>query len=993
MQFAFAQERTVTGVVTDGAGPVPGVNVLIKGTKTGVQTNFDGVYSLKAKTGDVLVFTFVGMPEVTKTVGASNTLNVKMQEGVTLNEVIVQTNLGYYSKDSRKLSSSVSTVSADEISKQSPVLTIQNALQGQAAGVQVTAANGKPGAAAFVTIRGSVSITGGSAQAVYVVDGAFVSGTEASALAPNDIESVNILKDGASAAIYGIRGGNGVVVITTKKGKNAKAKFSFNSSTGFTEKLADPYTMMNADQKIKYEAALGQGSTITSTPAQLALLRSYDHNWQDDLLKKGFVQNNNLSYSGGTEQFTNFMSIGYTVDTGIIENQNGFDRITARYNSEYKANESVKIGFNVGGSYEKFADSRDRYNAQNPFYAMYVYNPYEPFYARNATGGIITDVAGKPLLNTGVLAGFPIHEAIITNTDQRRFFRLYGRPYVELGIVKDLKFKTQINMNYERQQRETFTKPNSFLDLIVGDPAARGQKGDSGWDSLEYQFTNSLNYKYSINNKHNFDSTLLYEYYKNNFRSYALSRKGYVNGDLPTAGTAVVGVPSTTRTENANYSFFGNIDYDFNSKYLISIYARKDGSSVLGTANKFAFAKGASIGWNVTSESFMSNVKWLNNLKLRASYGELLSPNGIGSYSAQNIFSTTPYGGGIGTILTGNNVGNNTLQFETAVKYEIGLEAALFKNWLSFSSSVFKDTRNGFVYGDNTTVGTAFSTLINAGDWTAKGAELELKAFAIKNDNTNLSFYVNAAVFDREINTLNRPGDPKNQLLRGLTVNKVGGQPDDFFLVPYAGVNATNGRAMYRKLDGTLTDVYSAGDRVVTGKTPYAKYEGGFGMKFDYKGFDLSTDFVFKEGNYIYNNMWQDANADGGAGDANQTVGAADFWTLTNTTSSRPSPQQKSGIVSYVTSDRWLEDASYIRLRNVNIGYKFTKKVFPNFPIDELRVYTSMQNLFTWTKFNGDPEVGIGSNESQTTLLVPGQYNGYSYPTVKTFIFGVSINL
>lgn len=547
-------------------------------------------------------------------------------------------------------------------------------------------------------------------------------------------------------------------------------------------------------------------------------------------------------------------------------------------------------------------------------------------------------------------------------------------------------------MNYERYQRETFTKPLSFLDLIVGDPAARGQKTDNGWDSLEYQFTNSLNYKYSINNKHNFDATVLYEYYKSNFRSYSLTRKGYVNGDLPTAGTAVVGVPNTGRTENATASVFGNIDYDFDNKYLVSVYGRQDGSSVLGTENKYAFAKGASLGWNITQESFMSNVKWLNNLKLRASYGELNSTNGIGSYSAQNIFSTTPYGGGIGTILTGNNVGNNSLQFETAVKYEIGIEAALFKNWVTFSSSVFKDTRNGFIYSDNTTVGTGFSTLINAGDWTSKGAELELKAFAIKNDNTILSFYVNAAVFDREINTLNRPGDPNNQLLRGLTVNKVGRQPDDYFLVPYAGVNATNGRAMYKKLDGTLTDVYSAGDRAFTGKTPYAKYEGGFGMQFSYKGFDLSTDFVFKEGNYVYNYMWQNMNADGASPNRNQAVNAADFWTLTNTTASRPAPQQKSGINSNLESDRYLEDASYIRLRNVNVGYKFTKKAFPNFPVDEIRVYTQIQNLLTWTKFNGDPEVGIGSAETQSPLI-PGQYALYSYPTVKTFIFGVSINL
>jgi TonB-linked SusC/RagA family outer membrane protein len=993
MQFSFAQEKTVSGVVSDSSGPVPGVNVVVKGTKSGVQTNMEGRYSIKAKTGDNLVFTFVGMPETTKRVGATNTINVVMQSGESLSEVVVKTNFGYFSKDSRKLSSSVSTVSADEITSQSPTLTVQNALQGLAAGVQVTGANGKPGAAAFVTVRGAVSITGGSAEAIYVVDGAFVSGTEASALSANDIESVSVLKDGASAAIYGVRGGNGVVVITTKKGKNAKAKYSFNNSIGFSQKIADPFDMMNADEKIKYEGLIGAGGSIGKTPAEVALLRSYDHNWQDDLLRKGFIQNNNFSYSGGSEQFTNYMSVGYTEDTGIIDNLKGFNRITARYNSEYKASESVKFGFNIGGSYEKFNDSRDRNNVQSPIRAMYDYNPYEPFYARDAAGNIINDVLGNPTFNTNLAAGFPIQEAIINNTEQRRFFRLYGRPYVEIGIVKDLKFKTQMNMNYERYQRESFTKPFSFLDLIVGDPAARGQKTDNGWDSLDYQLTNSLNYKYSINNKHNFESTVLYEYFKTNFRSHTLTRKGYVNGDLPTAGTAVVGVPSTGRSENATVSVFGNIDYDFDGKYLVSLYGRRDGASVLGANNKYEFAKGASVGWNITRESFMSDVKWLNNLKLRASYGELNSTAGTTNYGAQNLFGTTPYGGNIGTILAGNRVGNNNLKFEKALKSEIGIEAALFNNWLTMSSSVFQDIRKDFIYGDLTTVGTAFSTDINAGDWTSKGAELELKAFAIKNGKTTLSFYVNAAVFDRKINALNRPGDPNNQLSRGLTWNKVGRAPDDYFLVPYAGVDPTNGHALYTKLDGTKTDVYSAGDRVFTGKTPYAKYEGGFGMQFTYKGFDMSTDFVFKQGNYTYNYMWSNMNADGNAPTRNQAVNALDYWTPTNTTASRPVPRQLSGINSNVESDRYLEDASYIRFRNLNIGYKFTKKAYNGLPVDEIRIYTQMQNLFTWTKFNGDPEVGIGSAESQTNLLVPGQFALYSYPTVQSFLFGLSINL
>ena len=993
LQFSYAQEKTISGVVSDDSGPLPGANVVIKGSAKGVQTDIDGKYAISAKTGDVLVYSFVGASDVTKVVGSANTINAKLQTGVSLSEVVV-TNLGYLSKDSRKLSSSVSTVSNEELTRQSPTITVVNALQGQAAGVQVTSANGKPGANAYVTIRGAVSITGGSAQATYVVDGAFVSGTEASALAASDIESVNVLKDGAAAAIYGVRGANGVVVITTKRGKNAKAKFTFNSSAGFSQKIADPFTMMNTAEKIRYESVLGQGGSVGVTPAQLALLNSYDHNWQDDLLKNAFLLNNNFSVSGGGEQFTNYLSVGYTEDTGIIQDLNGFKRTTARYNSDYKANDTVTFGFNIGGSYEVFNEARDRNNAQNPFRAMYDYNPYEPYYARDAQGNIVKDASGNPKFNENLAQGFPIAEAIVNNTEQQRFFRLYGRPYMAIKVVKNLDFKTQMNMNYERYQRESFTKPNSYLDLIVGDPAARGSKTDNGWDNLDYQWTNSLNYKYSIKEKHNFEAIALYEYYKSNFRSYSLTRKGYVNGDLPTAGTAVVGVPSTSRIENATISLFGNIDYDYDGKYLVSLYGRRDGSSVLGKNNKYEFAKGASVGWNVTKEGFMKDVTWLNNLKLRASYGELNSTGGIGSYSAQNLFSTTPYGGNIGTVLTGSTVGNDDLKFEKAIKNEVGLEAAFLKNRLSFSTSYFSDTRKDFIYQDNTTVGTAFGAPINAGDWTAKGWELELKGIVISNKNTNLSVYFNGAIIDRKVNLLNRPNDPNNQLLRGLTVNKVGYQPDEFYLVPYKGVDAATGLATYIKLDGTTTSVYTENDRVLTGKTPYAKHEGGFGLQFSHKGFDISTDFVFKEGNYVYNYMWQNMNADGAAPTRNQAVDAFDYWTTLNTDATRPAPRQISGVNSNVTSDRFLEDASYIRLRNLNIGYTFNKKNFPSFPIQDVRVFAQMQNLLTWTKFNGDPEVGIGSGETASFAnAIPGQYALYSYPSVQSFLFGVSINL
>ena len=993
MQFSFAQEKTVSGTITEGGLPLPGVNVVVKGTTRGTQTDFDGKYAIKAKVGEVLEYTYISMKTQTITVGASNTVNVVMAADATqLGEVVLTADYGYFKRDLDKMSAGVSTISSEEISRQSQVLNITNSLQGKAAGVQVTAQNGKPGQGAFVSVRGAVSITGSSAGAVYVVDGAFVSSSEASAIAPGDVENVTVLKDAVSAGIYGVRGGNGVVVITTKRGKNSKAKFEYNNSFGWGEKVDDNFTMMNAEQKIRYEREdMGAGPTINDTPEQLALKLSYDNNWQDTLLRKGFIQTNNFSYRGGNENLTNYFSLGYSRNEGIIKNLDGYQRITGRYNSDYQASKIFKVGFNVGGSYEIFNEPRDRNNVQNPFRAMYDYNPYETVYARDpATGAVLFDNQGAPVWNIPI-AGFPIAEAIINNPEQQRFFRIYGRPYAQLNLSKNLVLTTKINLNYERRQREYFNKPNSILDQIVGDPQARGSKTDSGWDSFEYQWTNLLNYTFSLKEAHNFNVTGMYEYYKNNFRSYTLTRKGFVNGDLPTQGTAVIGVPSTSRTENSTISYFGQLDYDYKGKYLLSGVFRRDGSSLLGVNDKWSNAKGGSAGWVLTKD-FLKDNKYVNFLKLRASYGELNSTNGIGSYTAQSTFGTTPYAGVSATTFASGAVGNPDLKFEKAIKQDYGFEARLFNNRVNLTSSYFNDLRKDFIYGDYFPF-TTWTSIINAGDWVSKGVELEVRGSVIKNDNSTLTLYFNGAQYDRKINKLARPNNPEDQIQRGLTVNQVGFSPDTYFLTRYAGVDPTNGHALYYKLDGTVTDVYSDDDNVLLeGKTPYAKYEGGFGMEYNYKGFSVAADFSFKQGNYVYNYMWFNMNADGAAPSRNQAVDMFDYWTPTNTTASNPAPRQITGINSNQVSDRFLQDASYIRFRSLNFGYTFDKKMLGDLPIDSVRLFSQIQNLGLWTKYKGDPEVGIGSGESQTGGAIPGQFALYSYPNLRTFVFGLNVN-
>ena len=311
MQLSFAQGKTVSGVVTDASGALPFVNVVVKGTNNGVQTDLDGKYSITAKPGDVLVFSFVGMSDFTAVVGNSSTINAKMADGVLLDDVVITTDLGYFKKAANTITSGISVVSGEELTRQAPNVSVENALQGKAAGVQVTSLNGQPGQRAYVSVRGAVGITAGNANAVYVVDGAFVSAGEFTALAASDVENVTVLKDGAAAAIYGVKGGNGVVVVTTKKGSaTGKTKFQVSNSFGFTNRIEDPYRMMNAEEKIRYENELGEGPAFGVSPAEKALLLSYDHDWKQDLLREGYLQNFDFSVSGGTEKMTNYLSVG-----------------------------------------------------------------------------------------------------------------------------------------------------------------------------------------------------------------------------------------------------------------------------------------------------------------------------------------------------------------------------------------------------------------------------------------------------------------------------------------------------------------------------------------------------------------------------------------------------------------------------------------------------------------------------------------------------------
>ncbi len=990
MQFSFAQEKTITGSVTDASGnAVAGANIQVQGGARKTQTGFDGKYSIKANTGDVLVISFVGMQELRRTVGAASSINVKMSSGEKLTEIVI-TNFGVFKKDANKVTAAVSVVSGEEFAKQAPSLNPLNGLQGRAAGVQVTASNGQPGSLGLVTIRGAVSIgapTAGvananNASALYVVDGAYMREEEFRAISNSDIENMTVLKDGASAAVYGVRGGNGVIVVSTKKGSNSKPKFELSSSYGEAKFLKDPVKLMSGTQKLEYERQLNDGPGSTATAAELGVLRATENNWNNDLFRTANIQNISFSVRGGTDKVSNYFSIGMLRNTGNLTNIVGYKRLTGTYNSEYKATDKLTIGFNVRGAYDRNTLPRDRYNSQNPVFGSYQYNGYETIYERDALGNNVIGANGLPNFNF-TTQGFNSYEGVLKNTEEERFFNGYLRPYITYKIAKGLELNSQLSLNYERRQRETFLQPGSILDGYVGNPSSPGSKTDNGHDRLETQVNNRLNYKFNVAENNHFDVFAIQEFQAANFRAYNNTRTGFV-GVYETAGTTPTAAGSA-RTEATQYGYLGGFDYDFKNKYLLQATYRRDYSSLLGKTERFKDARGGSIGWVVSNENFFAN-KVVNFLKLRASYGELNNTLGVNRYANIANFGTTNYAGAIATTFLGQNAGSPEIGFEQAEKIDYGIDVKLFNSRLLLTSSYFKNVNKDFIF-NGFAPNNSLSTLVNAGRYTVTGYELELKATAIKNTNTNLSFYANAASINRRINSLYDGAD----LFRGaFNILREGELPDAFYLVKYAGVDKANGDALYYDLTGATTNVYLASNRQISDKSPYAKYEGGFGMEFEYKGFELGTDFTFKNGNYIYNLRYSDLVSDGGNILANQAVDAFDYWTPTNTNASLPAPFQKNGIDSNQTSDRFLEDGSYVRFRNLNLGYSFKRSTFKNMPLEKVRLYTQIQNLYTWSKFKGDPEVGIGNLEG--TSVIPGAFQGYTYPNVKTIIFGLTIN-
>ncbi|MDP2685824.1 MAG: SusC/RagA family TonB-linked outer membrane protein [Aequorivita sp.] len=1014
VQLTFAQQKTITGTVTDDTGlPLPGANVIIKGTSSGTQTDFDGNFTISANVGQTIAFSYVGFSIKEVKVGAQNKMDVSLQpDAAALEEVVVT---GYSTRNQTVQTSAVVSISAAELSQMAPTTSIDNMLQGKAAGVQVTAANGKPGAGAFVRIRGTGSLVAGASSPLYIVDGAPIREEDLANIPNEDIENITILKDAATTARYGSRGANGVVVITTKSGnRNKDAVIRFSSRYGTSSMIEQNYTMMNATEKMQYEAelyALGVSaaetlpgvSTEPGSPERQALL-DREINWQDLILKDGVIQNNSISISGGAEKMDYYFSVSNDRNTGIIDNIDGFERLGTRLNVNFEAKKWLSVGVNVGYSRSMSDEPRDRNNTQNPFRGMLDYNGYETEFQLDEDGNIAIDDNGNPIYNP-THTGFPIRGALLSEPSEDIDNQTIGSVDAVVTFSKNWSYGFNVAVNWGATRRESYSKPGGILDIILnGEPT--GNKFDDQQHRLDFTVSNRLMYNLNKNN-HNLNVLGLYEYNMNEFNRSFVRSLGFPSALLTTqenASTLNDGFTRRTRLTLVSYGVFA--DYDYKQKYLLSGSVRRDGSSNFGTDVRFGTFYSGSLGWNIAKEDFFS-VDAVNDLKLRAAYGTVGNRSGITRYASQGTVGFGSYPGGSSTIPS--RVANPELKWETTETYNIGLELNMFNKRVRLVSDYFIRNTKDLLFP----IPTAWEAGIiglpvdgeprgiagNLGEIQNKGLEISLQADVIRTPDLTWTLGGNIIFLDTEIVELPDGEDVTPPTAWNIRYSE-GRKINEHFLVRYAGVDPATGRSLFYGADG---NTYFASElpedendnRVFQGKSTIADKEGGFFSNITYKGFGLRTDFIFKTGNWINNFVRNDRESDGLAIADNQSTNAFNYWQQPGDTGVLPSPKYAiDDATATGNSDRFLEKGDYVRMRNVTLSYSFPNKILEDTPISSLRIYAQGQNLLTFTKFWGDPEVGLSSGESISFAdsVAPGEATLYSYPNTKSIQVGLDVS-
>lgn len=968
-----AQDRVISGKVTgsDDGLPLPQVSVFLKGTTTGTPTDFDGNYRLSIPAGaTTLVFRYIGYVTQEIEIGDKTVINVVLVPDVeSLGEVVVT---GYGEFDRKKFTGSAAQVSSESV-KDVPMSNFEQILQGQAPGLLVQSGSGQPGSAAAITIRGVNSISSGTTP-LFVVDGVPVSAAQFASMNPNDFESTSILKDASATAMYGSRGANGVVVITTKKGKPGLTSFTYSYQYGWNQQLTrdDFLPVMNGREKVDFELLTG-GSPLAGLPTEeLNALRNIDTDWVQEIFRVGTLQSHEVTASGGNENTTFYISGNYFTQEGHVINT-GLDRYTLRANVKNQSgNFNFGSNFSLGYTEQETTLEGNAFIG-SPLNAIYWANPYEtPF---DADGEYTAIRTGQPN---------PVHE-LLENPRTNNSVRVVAN--VNMGydfpFMPGLSARTNWGIDFRDTEGRTFIDP-----LTYSGQQSTGNQGSlarSNSRTASFVGTTSLNYETSLGDDHELSFGVYQEINYTDFNSFNFTGFGIVgrleNENSITAGTNSNGFIPTVGgngVKSSLASFFALADYGYKDKYFLNLSARRDGSSRFGDNNKFATFYSIGGSWAVSDEDFLSGSGFVDNLKLRASFGTAGNQNigDFGYIALVNTFTGNPYDGLPGKTLA--NVPNPNLKWESKQSFNIGVDFEVLSSRVSGSVDYFVDDTKDLLMNAQLSRTTGFtSQLQNVGQIRNSGIEIAIKTLNIQSGDFSWETSANFSYIKNEVVKLADGQD----IISGTTIIREGEPINSTYVVPYVGVNPANGDALYLDIDGNITNQYDPDDRRV-GKPRQAPYFGGFTNTFRFKGFTLSAFFNWVYGNEVYNNEATNIEnptyfVDGMA------ASLLNAWKTPGQITDVPRIQTVNGLTTspYQTgTTRYIEDGSYLRLRNVTLGYNLPSDLVQRWSMKNIRIYVQGQNLWTATKFTGtDPETATGS------------FIGAVYPALRTYTVGLNV--
>lgn len=1035
-QVVLAQTRTVSGRVTDqktGEG-LPGVTVLLKGTSNGVSTNADGAFSLNVPaTGGALVFSSVNYVTQERPLGADSQINVGLAADTkVLSEVVVT---GYGTQERRDLTGSIATVQGEAVANLATPSFAQQ-LGGRAAGVSVQTPSALLGQQPRIQIRGTNSITSGTFPLV-VVDGQPIftgqnSGVDANAssgladINPNDIESYEVLKDGSATAIFGSRGANGVILITTKHGRKGKATVTYDSYLGVAETLKR-YSVLGADDFI----AISNEKALNANPkAKLLAAPFSDTNgnpvstdWQSQIFRNGFQQNHSVAVSGATDKTNYFFSGGYTDQKGVIK-ANSLQRFTFRANVDSEVKPWLRVGFNAGLTRTQTLGLNSSTNglsgnvasALSLFPNVPARNPDGTPYA--SPGGFL----GRGNNTADISFAYPnVIFGLENNIYRSISYRILGNGYLEVEPLKNLRLRSQLST--DTQLEDDF----QYLDPRQGDGrSSNGSVLQQFSPNIRWNFQNTATYNNLIAENHKINAVIGVEYQKTNADYYyaqgtnlsdrLLGRNGIISQTL--ASQSIGG----DFLQQGYQSYFGRLNYAFKDRYLLSATLRSDALSSLSPGKQRGWFPGGSIGWRVSQEDFFKNSslgKVWTDLKLRASYARVGNTN-IGYYPYAGLYNPAQYGSQAGAAYGQFN--NGDLRWENSKKQDYGIDMGFLDGRIIVTADYYRNFNDNLILA--VPLAQSFGVPLNSynanvGALWNKGFEMSVTTQNIRNEDFTWSSSLNFSTNTNQVTSLGEGGNPIPGVYQGgtYTITQVGSSIGSLYGFDYQGINAANGNPLYKKMNGTLvqgniatatyaaydaanpTDVskgasLSTADKIILGQTN-PKFFGGFDNTFTYKGFDLDIFLRYNVGNSIMNitrqqllrmdflnngseilGRWQSADNPGDGTTPRVYLGRGDFINTTNSSSSR-----------------FVQKGDFLRIQNITLGYTLPTRYVGALNLNRIRVFGQVQNLYTFTSYKGiDPEVNTVNSSTaanNSNILTGLDYN--SNPQQRVFTGGVNV--